>query len=166
MRPSNLDVTLSRLLPAAVLGAALSLACEPKPATEVIVELHAEPTLLSKATDLRVQVQTDDGKLVLDRVTAVDATQPKLARVPLIPKDEDATRRFRLTATLRDSTQAALSDVEVRGGYVEGELRELEVWLYDACEGKQCGPGRTCFQGTCLGSCFDVETKGDRKSVV
>lgn len=163
MRPSNLDVTLSRLLPAAVLGAALSLACEPKPATEVIVELHAEPTLLSKATDLRVQVQTDDGKLVLDRVTAVDATQPKLARVPLIPKDEDATRRFRLTATLRDSTQAALSDVEVRGGYVEGELRELEVWLYDACEGKQCGPGRTCFQGTCLGSCFDVETKGPAK---
>ncbi len=150
-----------RVRTAMALCAMTAVGCEKKPATQVIVELHAEPGVLAAAASLRVVVESEEGNVVLDREKAVDAAVAKLARIPLIPKGEDATRRFRVRASLLDAGAVELSKLEARAGYVEDELRELELWFSDACQGKlDCGDGRTCHQGRCVGSCFNPGSAG------
>lgn len=142
-------------------AALLVLGCGKKTATQVIVELHAEPGVLEDARALRVVVENEEGKVVLNREKAVDRAVAKLARIPLVPKGHDSTRRFRVVATLLNSSGEDLSRIEARAGYIEDELTELELWFRDACTGKlDCGEGRTCHQGQCVGSCFTPGTGG------
>ncbi|MEZ4219917.1 MAG: hypothetical protein R3B13_03240 [Polyangiaceae bacterium] len=142
----------------ALLVLSLAGACETKPATQVIVELNADPGLLAAATQLTVTVFDDGGKKVREKSVPVSGSE-HLADVPLIPRNEDATRRFWLVATLSDSQE--LARVEVRGSYVEDELRRLRVRFQDACSGISCESGQTCFDGVCRGSCFDTRRGGE-----
>jgi alpha-tubulin suppressor-like RCC1 family protein len=137
-------------------------ACPPRVATETIVDLHAEAGLLAAARTLRVHVQNDEGTAVLDRDVAVSATADPLARVPLVPKGGDPTRRFALHATLLDGSGAALADLRANAGYRDSELLELNLSFEDACRGRpDCGDGRTCQFGECVGSCFDPGPAGN-----
>ncbi len=138
-----------------------SVGCGKQTATQVIVELHAEPGVLGAADALRVEVMNNEGQTVLTRTKPVSSALSVLARVPLIPSGEDATRRFTVTAKLLKADKA-IARIEARSGYVEDELRELELWFHDACsessggQAPDCGTGRTCFSGTCRGSCFNA----------
>ncbi len=149
------------LLAVAISVCACATGCEKQASTQVIVELHAEPGVRSAAKTIRVEVDNEEGKTVLTRDKAVDGSSAKLARIPLIPKGGDPTRRFRVRATLlaADGT-TEVSKLEARSGYLENELTELELWFHDACEGKDCGGGRTCHHGLCLGSCFTPGATG------
>ncbi|MCA9644332.1 MAG: hypothetical protein KC492_26740 [Myxococcales bacterium] len=140
------------------LVASLSGACERPAATQTIVVLSADPGLLASAKRLVVVVQGEAGDVVLERTSDVDPGRSQLARIPLIPKGEDPTRRFVVQATLEDDT-GPLAKLEVRSGYIEDELHELAVWFEDSCRGKlDCGEGRTCSAGRCLGSCYSVKS--------
>jgi alpha-tubulin suppressor-like RCC1 family protein len=129
--------------------------CEPRAATEVVVELRAEPALLHEARVLRVRVLGSDQSVVLERDKTLETPSGPLARIPLVPKGGDSTRRYVVVAELLDEGAQTLARIEAHGGYTDGELGLLELWFEDACAGKlDCGAARTCQAGSCMGACF------------
>lgn len=150
---------------ASVLLATASASCERPPATQTIVVLNAEPRLLESAERLRVSVEGEEGDIVLERTSDISGSRSQLARIPLIPKGDDPTRRFVLRAEL-DGDSGPLARLEVRSGYIEDELHELQVWFEDSCQNKlDCGEGRTCVEGRCLGSCYSVDAGAPAKPI-
>ncbi len=137
------------------LVAGLAGACADDTATQVLVVLRAEAGL-EAARALAVEVTRADGTVAYQATHALADPRPEpLARIPLVPLDDDATRTFRVRATLLDAAGAPLAEVEASGGYTAGALRELNLWFERACLGVlDCGRGRTCSGGTCVGACF------------
>lgn len=156
-----------RLLSAAAAIVALTTgACgEPEPVSEVIVEVFADPELREKADALHVVVEGDDGDIVLDRLKALEPESERLARVPIVPSGDDASRRFVFRAELR-AAEAVLATLEARAGFVRGELRALTLRFDASCAGVECGPGRTCSNGECRGACFDTAPAGSTEAAV
>ena len=138
------------------LGLCFGAACGAKvTATQVIVELRADSAVVSKADTLFVEIKNGEGAVVLQHEKPITPDLRLLARIPLIPKGDDPTRRFTLTATLRKG-ETDVARVEARAGYVEHELRELELWFDAECVDKlDCEAGRTCAKGRCRGSCYE-----------
>ncbi len=156
-RKNGFDSLFVRL---ALLLAGLTSGCSKSTATEVVVILHAEPELLAQSKSVQVTVRDDEGAITLDGPKTIVPGEASIAHVPLIPKGNNPSRRFALTAKLLDATGTELAHVEARSGYVAGELRELHIWFDDACRGISCEAGRTCQGGTCAGSCFGAEPVG------
>lgn len=142
------------------LGMALA-ACQPEIATQVVVFIRAEPGF-ADATQVRVRVEGDDGAVAYEGVRPVDPRSPEpLARVPLVPQDRDASRSFRLTAELLDQGDQVLARVEANAGYEADALGELHLWFERPCRGViDCGPGRTCEGGSCVGACYRPAPSG------
>lgn len=141
---------------ALVLLTALTLGgCAADTATQVLVVLRAE-TGFEAARALTVRVERADGTVAFESTEPLTDPLPEpLARVPLVPLDGDATRTFRVRAALLDGSGQRLAELEASGGYTADTLRELSLWFEAACAGVlDCGPGRTCSGGTCLGACF------------
>ena len=134
-----------------------TFACRTEPATQVIVFFDAEPSLRAEASQLRVQVEGPDG-IVFDDIRAVGSGS--LARVPLIPRDGDATRAFRIEGTLLSASSETLARVEGSGSYREGVLSELRLWFEDVCRGIVCDRGQSCSAGVCVGACIEPEAPG------
>lgn len=143
------------------------LACGTKPATQVIVVVHAEPALRADANTIAVVVRGPDGEVALDREDPIGATAVgAIARVPIVPAGGDATRIFRLSAELRDADGQPLAQLAVDAGYQADELAEIHVWFEDACRGVlDCGEGRTCVEGACVGSCYATELEVAERNV-
>ncbi len=132
-----------------------SVACEPRPVTQVIVEVYLEPGLQAEARSLSVRIENESGDLVLDRNKALGGTDVRVARIPIVPRADDPTRRYVVRAALEDASGVALAELEARSGFVEEQLRVLSLTFHDACRDKlDCGDGRTCHHGECRGSCF------------
>ncbi len=146
--------------------ALLAVACESSTATQVVVVLHAEPKVREAAVELAVVVEGPDGIAVVDRVDPVARSNVgALARIPIVPAGEDASRTFRVVATLLDDDGAAIAELEVDAGYTKGELREVHAWFDDACMGVlDCGDGRTCVAGSCVGACHVAEAVGGERT--
>lgn len=143
-------------------AAAFSWGCTSHPATQVIVTFRAEPETLDRASTFRINVDDNSGANVLSRETVVDREMPELARVPLVPKGGDATRRFSLHAELLDDGGASFAEVRASAGYHDRELLELDLVFEDVCTDRlDCGEGRTCESGRCVGSCYDPGAAGD-----
>ena len=148
-----------RLRPGLLIGAlALAAACRSHPATQVVVFFHADTVLGGEAARLAVEVEGPDGVAVLTAENPVASTTAgALARVPLVPRDGDASRTFRIQGRLLADNGDELASVEAITGYREDELVELHLWFDSACRGMlDCGPGRTCSRGVCVGSCFEA----------
>ncbi|UJR79339.1 RCC1 domain-containing protein [Sandaracinus amylolyticus] len=141
--------------------AALALGCRTVPATQVLVFFHAEDDLAAEAASIRVRVDTDEGN-ALDRTDALSREGvTHLARVPLVPRDGDASRRFRVEGALLDASGEVLVEVSAVAGYVTHERRELHLWLDRECVGiEPCDDGRTCQLGVCTGECFEPSPVG------
>jgi alpha-tubulin suppressor-like RCC1 family protein len=142
----------------AAVGLALGLAaaCNTHPATQVLVFVHAEPGLREQASRIQIQVEGPEGDTVADEDHPLpEESTGSIARVPLVPKGGDATRTFRLVATLTDGDGQKLVSGEVVSGYDNEKLREIHLWLDEQCQDVSCDPGRTCDRGTCVGACFD-----------
>ena len=132
-------------------------ACSGDPATQTLVFLHAAPETAPSADELRVTVTSEGATVFGPRADPVDRGETRLAQIPLVPKDDDATRSFEVHAELLSAGEP-VAEVRVQAGYVRGELRELHVWFDPACEGVlDCGEGRTCSDGRCVASCYDPE---------
>jgi alpha-tubulin suppressor-like RCC1 family protein len=156
-----------RLLAWAALASLLGTlgACRTVPATQVLVFFHAEPATLVGAADLEILVYPPDAREPLSFVEPVAAGGvAALARVPLVPAEGDASRRFRIVGALRDADGLELTRVSANVGYVQHELREVHLWLDADCAGVDCGEGRTCQRGVCLGDCFEPAPAGAERS--
>jgi alpha-tubulin suppressor-like RCC1 family protein len=151
-----------RASPWLLVPAAFAWGCTSHPATQVIITFRAEPEALARADTFRIEVKDNAGDAVLSRETPIDREGAELARVPLIPRDGDATRRFSLHAELLDAAGAAFVELRASAGYRDRELLELDLVFEDGCEDRlDCGEGRTCEGGRCVGSCYDAGPAGE-----
>ena len=136
-----------------------------EPPTQTVVHVYAASGAWQEASELEVTVRDHEGTIVFgpDRNAGPfsAATRPEqLARIPLSPRSGDADRSFRLEARLLDATGEVLARLEAGGRYEAAEIRHLHV-AFDStpeCQamGTECGIGQTCFEGMCVGSCFDL----------
>ena len=131
--------------------------CSEIPATQVRVVFDAEEALLDEAHTIRVQVWSQEGEAVLDDTRVLEAVgSGPLATVYLVPRSDDAGRSFAIEATLSTRVGESLGSVEAGGGYRDGELVEVRLRFTRACRDVgDCGRGRTCDAGICVGSCVE-----------
>lgn len=152
--------TMPRLLPPAVLLLSV-LACDSHPTTQVVVYFHATASLRAEGAAISVLVEGPDGEVAYDETNPPSVGVGPIARVPLVPRDGDAGRVFRIAGALLDGEGQELGSVEAVAGYVEDELREIHLWFDESCRGvPDCGRGRTCNRGVCVGACFDTAPPG------
>jgi alpha-tubulin suppressor-like RCC1 family protein len=139
----------------AMLALVATFGCRADTATQVLILVRAEPGF-EDATALEVIVERADGTIVHRSTKPITDPRPEpLARVPLVPEDDDASRSFKVLARLLDDRGEALGAIEASGGYEKDQLRELSLWFERSCRGiVDCGRGRTCQLGGCVGACF------------
>lgn len=115
---------------------------------------------------LRVTV-FGEGEVVEERTDPVDRSNAQLARLPLVPRGGASDRTWEVLAELVEG-ETVQATLRVSGGYVANETREIRVWFDDTCS-EDCGEGRTCAGGRCVGACYvgrapaeDTEPSRDR----
>src|SRR5262245_56154660 len=102
-----------------------------------MVQLYVEPELAA-ASKLHVTIDNDEAKRVLDQEKPLTGEPGRVARIPVIPRGADPGRRFVVHAELLNDAGAVLAQVEAHTGYVEHELRALNLWFSAACQDKTC----------------------------
>jgi hypothetical protein len=124
--------------------------CSTVPATQVIVEVDAEPFFTRQAA-LRLEVWNEERARTEVSVALAEASFP--IRLPLVPRDGDSSRTFEVMATAIDAAGNSLARTRVLGGYVEDELRTIELVLEESCVGVDCEPSQRCVAGACVDAC-------------
>ncbi len=131
-------------------------ACTQDTATQVIVQLYVDAELATTATHFEVTSENEEGEIVFEHDEELAGAPGRIARIPVIPKGDDPSRRFRVLAELSGGA-GVLGRIEARAGYHEHELRSLNLYFTSACKDQlDCGPGRTCDHGICRGACFET----------
>ncbi|MEZ4256544.1 MAG: hypothetical protein R3A78_12680 [Polyangiales bacterium] len=139
-------------------------ACTTIPATEILVEFYASSTVRTRAEQIQIRVETQNGDAVLDRTDPVPAGGERLARVPVIPKGDDASRVVTVVGVLLDADGTAFATKRVVSRFTEDARRVVRVTFDEDCvDVDDCGQGRTCHNGACVGACF-VPVSVDSKS--
>jgi len=123
--------------------------------TQALVFVFADPGVRAEADVIRVEVLGEGEQVFLEEVS-VDRSVAQLARIPVLPRNGDPTRTYEVVVELLEGDEV-VATLRVGGGYEANALREIRAWfdLSDACADVDCGPGRTCHDGRCLGACFD-----------
>ncbi|MEM9072596.1 MAG: hypothetical protein AAGE52_29075 [Myxococcota bacterium] len=133
---------------------ALLLACT-EPATQTFVRIHADPGFVPEATRLRLRV-FGEGELREDRIDPVSRNDTRIASPTVIP-DGGPERTWSMIAELLDDDDIAVASLRIGGGFVENKRRYIDAWFDDQIECQtlgECGEGRTCSFGRCVGACF------------
>ncbi|MCA9601842.1 MAG: hypothetical protein KC417_07455 [Myxococcales bacterium] len=144
-------------------GVALSMvACTGKELTQVVVVFSADEAVSERATRMRISVYSlDSDELVYDapfRLAGAGADAAFPVRLPMTPAGGDASRKYRVVASLfdADATETAFAQVSAVAGYVPHQTRTLRLHFEDACADVLCDDGLTCWEGACRGACFDA----------
>lgn len=119
-------------------------------ATQVLLEVDAEPMALAEATHVRVRRFTTEGIFEQQESLTGRASFPFMQ--PLQP-DADDTIHVEV-ALLRDG--AVLSEKVVRTRFVGGERRYVRVVFEENCRGVSCAGAQSCVSGVCAESCYDA----------
>jgi len=126
--------------------------------TEVIVRFDAQPCTAASARAARVRVLDNDGAVVLDLERSLVPGAPDAVslplRVPVLPRDGDATRRFIVEGVLLDEAGAPLATTRVSSHFVAGRAGEILACFMDACARVDCG---RCDPAADAGACATCE---------
>lgn len=143
------------------LGTAALSGCTPTTPTQVLVIFEAEAGLRRDGARLHIDVTNEDDQVLRWDVSFVgdDATSFPVT-LPLVPKNSDANRTYRVHAFLYDSNSVLLAEARAHSGYVEDELREIRVFLTSDCVGVMCGESSTCVSGACETACVEPVPPG------
>ncbi|MEM9070654.1 MAG: hypothetical protein AAGE52_19260 [Myxococcota bacterium] len=131
--------------------------CADQP-TQTLVRFEADPALEARAEVLRVRLFREDGEAFYDERAVLNGDLAA-RRVPVLPLNGDATRRFRVVAELLEE-ERSIALVRAETGFVAGELREIALRFDEACEGVVCGDRESCRAGSCGGACVDPAPRG------
>ncbi len=145
---------------AAMLALSVTLsACSTRPATQIVVEVDAEPGVRAQLDVVHVVVNGGDGETTgAPRVQRLDVRQrpPRWPfTVVVAPLDRDPERRYEIVVAAEGAVPAGGADrpvvatVRAISGFVPGETRVLRLVLEDACRDVTCGAEETCRAGTC-----------------
>lgn len=141
------------MLTAFVLGA-----CVAVPATQVKVEVYVGADVPIDGAMLDITLTNDEAEtIVLAAARPVMVRDGRIANLPIVPLGDDWTRHAIVRVSLRHT--GGLIASEVRFGFRQHVLGIVRVVLEDACTGVVCEAGRTCHQGSCVGSCFTPEVE-------
>jgi len=133
--------------------------------TQVIVRFSAGDSLRPLASEISVQIINAKGEQVEERTDPV-SEGADLARVPVVPEGDDATRSFEIVGQLLDEDGGSLGFERAVVGFEEGALKEVLLVFDEACRDvSDCGEGRRCSLGECVGACVDfIEPESDKES--
>jgi len=131
----------------AVLAAGLGVACAPRPRTQVLVVVRAEPAIASATRSLRVRVL---GGADLMEERAVETLGRALSpvsfpvEIALVPVGQDASRSYRVEVAAIDESGREVIATSVRSGFIERRTLRLPLQLRACCVGMTCGEGQSC----------------------
>jgi alpha-tubulin suppressor-like RCC1 family protein len=149
------------LRPAVLTAALFGTACQP--ATQVIVYVDADPSVLTGAASMRVRsCDVDDAPACdggYERAQPLSAVELP-ARIPVGPPS-DASARFWLEASLLDDAGAEINTVRVIAGFEGGAVRVVRLRFEVPCGGLACGATATCFEGACTDACIETQPESD-----
>ena len=138
----------------------LCASCREAP-TQTWVFVHLDPGFESEATALRVRIDAS-GEQVEDRTDPIDRSRAIVANLFLVPDGGDATRTWEIHAELLRGAEV-VAHLRVGGGYTAGEVRVVHAHFQtdaDCLAKNDCGLGRTCQSGRCVGACFEAVPDG------
>jgi hypothetical protein len=135
-----------------------AIGCAPRPRTQVMVTIDAEPAVAAAAVRLAIRVEggaTDLSLRAEQTVGSIDAPVALPLDVALVPLAGDATRRFRLEATALDATGDELGTVRVFSGFVAERTFSIRLVLEDCCRTVRCSAQETCRACGCAPDALD-----------
>jgi hypothetical protein len=133
-----------------LLGFALAaLGCgAPRPATAILVTVTADGAVRSELASLRIRVLDGEGAQAYSRTrAAAELSWP--VELPIVPRDDDATRTYTLEVSALDASGGALVVHRVASSFASGQSRRLHVHLEAACLGVACDEQTSCRDGAC-----------------
>lgn len=137
--------------------ATLGCGTEEEHPTQVIAVFDADDALRPRVARVAVEVFDSEGASVGDaELTTTDpgADLPWFG-LRLVPRADDASRRFSFVAEAFDDAGDSLGVQTVEGGYVEGEVREIWIVFDDACVDEACPDGFRCQEARCVERCVE-----------
>jgi len=152
----------------AALAALLSLATlcglvgcdETRELTQVTARVYVEPQVSEAMQSVRIRVSTKEGELWTESelvLLPADEIETFPFEVPITPRDGDAERIFEVVIDALDDQGEALVQARAITGFVEGEVRILELWL-EVCGDREfgdlCESDQGCYGSVCA-VCFD-----------
>jgi hypothetical protein len=152
-------IVLGSLLLCAVSVASCKFESQAIPATQLVVDIDAEPGVRSRLDSLQVFIAGARHRDNLDEreKTWEETLQPGAdpespewpIRIVLTPKADDARRVFELSATALDLVGAQVAQARVMTGYVQHQIRYVKLVIEDDCIGVSCDELDTCKVGGC-----------------
>lgn len=125
-----------------------------QPATQTIVEFDADEALQSASRQLTVVIRNVEGE-VSTRMVDLDESTVWPQRVPVSPRDGDASRRFEIEATLFATSGS--TTVKASLGFNESRRFVVRLTFESACEDVECSEGFTCKDGACISTFMETE---------
>lgn len=138
--------------------------------TQVLVQVDGDDAVWDRLVELEVRVwaREDDGEESVAAELTIPSPIPRPYRVPLAPLDRDASRRYRVEAVGRLSTDETVI-ARLISGYVPRQTLRYVLFLDADCVAvRDCSDEETCVNGACrsaevppdelcaLGDCPDV----------
>ncbi|MEM9070004.1 MAG: hypothetical protein AAGE52_15965 [Myxococcota bacterium] len=139
-------------------------------APQVVLVVDADPVVAQRAQWIRVQIfSLDDDARVSDLREPLQgrdgASLP--VRIPLRARNGDPDRRFEVYITLHEDEPRGERPIpilheRVRARYVPDRVVFADVRLETVCLDRlDCGEGRTCRDGQCVGACYSTRREDD-----
>jgi len=147
----------------AVALVAMAVGCEPSTPTQVLVVFEADEAVRSRGGSLRIDVFNAERQRQAWDISLVEGAPGATTfpvTLPLVPKNDDASRDFEVVGEVLDEAGAVFARQRAVSGYVDGELREVVLRFGADCVEVLCGFRTTCLSGTCEDACFDPTPRG------
>jgi hypothetical protein len=135
----------------------LLAACSARPRTQVMVEVHATPSLAARTTRVHLRAQGFDATGLEPGVTFdrdVEAPIDFPISLAIVPQGEDPTRTFRVHATGYEGSAERIT-ARARSGFRPERTLRLVLWLDEDCVDVVCTDSETCREGTCVDALVD-----------
>ena len=148
-------MTLRRLAGLLVAALWMSLTGCNGPRTQVVVVIDADATIRAQTASVRLEVwRFDDTRrgVRLNEPVGMGGSVPWPFQTVLTPLNNDATRRYEVSATAIDSMGRTLVVSRAISGYTPGDTRVLRLFLEDACRVERapvCDATAVCNGGVC-----------------
>lgn len=134
-------------------GLWLASCASPRPASQVLVFVDAQPLVRGTAAHVVIEVSGGHPGETFTMSGPPLEHRPPLAwpfDVTIVPAGGDVSRIFEIQATAYDSGEHLVSQTRLRAGFVRGESRRTTLVLEDACFGVSCDEGLVCSSGRCV----------------
>ncbi len=133
---------------------ALAACQSPRPATQALVIVDADPLVRAETSRVTYTVRGGSADSVQLPVREMRELSPvawpfDLTVAPLLG---DVSRVFEVEASALDLADRVVARVRVRSGFTPGQTRTITLHMDDRCRGILCDDDQTCVGGRCVAS--------------